>query len=168
VLGITLACSGKPPLFCPEALITSFFPTSAEGIKSQRTRWEHGHLRVIRDAPQLFAEAFAHGDVKLMALLLDLCVPPLALLMLLALAVVGASALFFAATNLALPLWLAAIALLMQVFAVFLSWGRYGRDVISLSTLACAPLYALWKIPLYLKALARRQIPWIRSRRDGD
>ena len=167
-LGIQLARCGAAPLFCPEALVTSYFPATAEGMKSQRTRWEHGHLGLILGAPRLFAEAIAHGNAKFMALVLDLCVPPLALLMLLVLTVVAASAVFFAATAVALPLWLGTAALVMLAVAVLLCWGRYGRRVISLSSLAYAPFYALWKIPLYLKFVVRRQVEWVRSKRGEN
>jgi cellulose synthase/poly-beta-1,6-N-acetylglucosamine synthase-like glycosyltransferase len=169
LLGINLTRAGTPPLFCPQALVTSFFPSSREGIQEQRTRWEHGHLGMILGvAPRLFAEAIARGNVKLMALALDLCVPPLALLMVLVLAVFAANAVFFAVTSLALPLWLATASLVMLGLSVLCSWGWYGRRVISLSSLACAPFYVLWKIPLYLKFLVRRQVEWVRSKRDMD
>jgi len=169
MLGIDLARSGTPPLFCPEALVTSFFPISAEGIQGQRTRWEHGHMGMILGAaPRLFVEAIAHGNVKLMALMLDLCVPPLALLMVLVLAMFAGSAVFFVATNLALPLWLATASLAMLGLSVLSSWVQYGREAISLSSLACAPFYVLWKMPLYLKFLVRRQVEWVRSKRDVD
>jgi hypothetical protein len=67
-----------------------------------------------------------------------------------------------------LPLWLSAASLVMLGSSVLLAWGSYGRQVISLASLAYAPFYALWKIPLYLKFLVSRQAEWIRSRRDGD
>jgi len=168
-LGMDLARAGTPALFCPEARVTSYFPATAEGISVQRARWEHGHLGVILSAaPRLFLEALCRRDLSLLALALDLCVPPLALLMLLVLTVFAASAVFFLATAEALPLWLAAMSLMMLGLSVLLSWARYGRRVISLASLAYAPVYALWKIPLYVKFLVRRQAEWVRSRRDSD
>ncbi len=168
-LGIDLARAGTPALFCPEARVTSYFPATAEGITSQRTRWEHGYLGVILSAaPGLFLEALWRRDRNLLALALDLCVPPLSLLVLLVMTGFAGSVLFFVATKLALPLWLAAMSLVMLSLSVLLSWGRYGRQVISLASLAYAPFYALWKIPLYLKFLVKRQGEWVRSRRDTD
>lgn len=168
-LGIDLAHAGMPALFCPEARVTSCFPSTAEGIYWQRTRWEHGHLGVIlTEAPRLLLEALRRGDVKLLALALDVSVPPLALLSLLVLTVFAASAVFFVATGAALPLWLATASLVMLGSSVLLAWARYGRRVISLGSLACAPIYALWKIPVYLRFLVKRQVEWVRSRRDGE
>lgn len=170
LLGIELARSGRPPLFCPDALVTSYFPETADGIAGQRTRWEYGHLRVIvSEAPRLFVQSITRGSVNLLALALDLCVPPLALLMILTFAVLVASALLFAALPTAtLPVWLAGAAVTMLGSAVFLSWLRYGRAVISLGSLLYAPLYALAKVPLYLRFLAQRQVEWVRSRRGRN
>jgi len=168
-LGVDLARAGAPTLFCPEARVTSHFPSTAEGIASQRTRWEHGHLDVIlRTAPRLFFAALRRRDHNLLGLAFDLCVPPLALLTLLTLTVFACSAIFYLVTTLVLPLWLSAASLVMLGSSVLLAWGSYGRQVISLASLAYAPFYALWKIPLYLKFLVSRQAEWIRSRRDGD
>jgi cellulose synthase/poly-beta-1,6-N-acetylglucosamine synthase-like glycosyltransferase len=167
MLGIRLTRCGAPPLFCPEARVTSFFPSSTDGVRAQRIRWEHGHVAMIlRDVPRLIVEAIRQGNVNLMALALDLCVPPLALLLLMLLILFAGSAVFFAATELALPFLLAAAALVLLVPAVLLAWVGHGQQVISLSDLAYAPFYALWKIPLYFKFLVRRQIEWVRSKRD--
>jgi cellulose synthase/poly-beta-1,6-N-acetylglucosamine synthase-like glycosyltransferase len=166
-LGVELAGAGAPVLFCPEARVTSCFPATDEGINSQRARWEHGHLGVIFGvAPRLFLQALRLRDGNLFALALDLCVPPLALVLMLALTAFLGSAAFYAATKSALPLWLATMSLMMLGLAVTLSWFRYGRRVIGLSSLVFAPIYALIKIPIYLKFLVRRQAEWVRSRRD--
>jgi cellulose synthase/poly-beta-1,6-N-acetylglucosamine synthase-like glycosyltransferase len=168
-LGIDLTRTGTAALFCPEARVTSYFPATAEGIIAQRTRWEHGHIGVILgDAPRMLAEGIVKGNAQLMALALDLSVPPLSLLTLLVLTVFAMSAAFLAATAASLPLWLATAALVMLALSVLMAWARYGRHVLSLSSLAYAPIYALWKIPLYLKFLAKRQADWVRTKRNGD
>lgn len=166
-LGIDLACAGAPAEICPEALVTSVFPTTTEGITTQRTRWEHGHLGMISaDAHRLLFEAVHHFDGKRLALVLDLCVPPLALLLMLILAVVGFSAVLFAAGGSSMPLRLASSSLAFLTLSILLAWSRFGRHVISLASLAYAPFYALWKIPVYLTFMTKRQGQWIRSRRD--
>jgi hypothetical protein len=154
-------------LFCPEALVTSDFPSLTEGIASQRMRWEHGHLGIILSAaPQTVFQAIRHGDGGLIALALDLCVPPLALLLMLVLGACVAGGLFYSTSGRALPLWLAAASLAVLGLSVLLSWGCYGQRIISLAQLACAPFYALGKIPVYLKFLVGRQVEWVRSKRD--
>lgn len=166
-LGIDLACAGKPALFCPEARITSYFPSAAAGIKSQRTRWEHGHLGVIlSDAPRLFLEAMRRRDAKLLALAFDLTVPPLALLALVvSAAFVGAAALF-AITGTELPIVLASMSTVLLSASVSIAWVRYGRQAVSFAGLCYSPIYALRKMPLYIGFIVRRQVGWVRSQRD--
>ena len=166
-LGLDFARQGRAPLFCPEAEVSSVFPANAEGAQSQRTRWEHGHLAMmVKEGPALILESVRSKNRDLLALALDMCVPPLALLVLLSL-VFGTLALVplaFADSN--MPWLLALINPLLLGCAVLLAWARFGRAILSLGDLAYAPVYALRKIPLYLKFLVRRQVEWVRSHRD--
>jgi cellulose synthase/poly-beta-1,6-N-acetylglucosamine synthase-like glycosyltransferase len=166
-LGIDLTRAGTPPLFCPDALVTSTFPASKEGTQSQRTRWEHGHLGVIsRELPGLYVDAIVNRDIQLAGVALDLSVPPLALLVLLIGAVWFSSLLFCLATSSRTPFGMASIDAAFFFVAVLLSWVRYGRRIISLGSLALGVAYALWKIPIYAKFLVARQVNWVRSKRD--
>lgn len=168
-LGIDLARNGTPPLFCPEALVTSVFPTTAEGLQAQRKRWEHGHLSVIAaQVPRLFWQAISRGNGALFAMALDLCVPPLALLTLLTLGLCAAGAALGMAGGPLLPVLLAGTATVMLGVAVLLAWWRFGRAVISLKQLCHIPLYVLAKLPLYFYFLVKRQGTWVRSKRDGE
>ncbi|MFT0520089.1 glycosyltransferase family 2 protein [Pseudomonas faucium] len=166
-LGLDFCRAGKPPLFCPQARVTSLFPTSQEGLSGQRTRWEHGHLGVLlADGPKLVASALAKGNWPLLAMSLDLMVPPLALLTLALVGLFVVSWLVFLLLGVLLPALLATLALLMLGSAVLLAWSRFSREVIPFSVLIYAPLYALKKIPLYLGFLIKRQVEWVRSKRD--
>jgi cellulose synthase/poly-beta-1,6-N-acetylglucosamine synthase-like glycosyltransferase len=168
-LGIEMARAGSPALFCPEALVTSYFPESAKGARVQRTRWEHGHIGVIlSDAPSLFLEAFKSRNLNLIALGLDLCVPPLALLTLLVAANWLASVCFLVMAKIQLPFAVMTVDVVLVGLSVLMSWARYGRQIISFGSLAFAAVYALSKIPLYAKFLVERQMDWVRSKRDGD
>lgn len=168
-LGIDLTRAGTAPVFCAEAVVTSEFPVSKEGIRGQRERWEHGHLGVIlSEAPRLLLESLASSNVRLMALALDLSVPPLALLALQVVLVWLASAAFFVVTTAHLPLDMTSAAAILLVLSVLMCWMRYGRPIISLGSLGLAVVYALWKIPLYMKFLVARQSRWVRSKRDED
>lgn len=166
-LGLDFARQRKAPLFCPEAVVTSEFPVNAQGLQSQRRRWEHGHLAMLlRDGPGLLRDALRTRNGELCALTLDLCVPPLALLVLLALAVCVLGAAMWAIAGAALPWSLALAAPLLLALAVLAAWARFGRAILSGAELAYAPIYALRKIPLYLAFLVRRQVSWVRSARD--
>jgi cellulose synthase/poly-beta-1,6-N-acetylglucosamine synthase-like glycosyltransferase len=168
-LGLDLARAGHAPLFCPEALVTSEFPANPRGLQSQRTRWEHGHLAMLlRAGPRLLLEGLRTRNVGLCALTLDLCVPPLALLVLLALACCMLGLLGWAWTDAAMPWTLALAAPLLLALAVLAAWLRFGRAILGWGELAYAPVYALVKLPLYLKFLVRRQVKWVRSERDSS
>jgi len=168
-LGLDLCQQGKPPVFCPEALVTSQFPASQQGLNSQRTRWEHGHLGLmLADAPKRALAAVTQGNGSLLAMTLDLLVPPLALLVLTLLGLNLVAWLAYLLFDVAAPAWIALIALAMLSLAVLLAWARFCRELIPFSVLLYAPFYAAKKIPLYLGFLIKRQVEWVRSKRDDD
>ncbi|NMM39126.1 MAG: glycosyltransferase [Glaciimonas sp.] len=166
-LGLDFARQGQAPLFCPEAQVTSVFPVNAQGVQSQRTRWEHGHLgMMLKEGPRLLLESLRTANRDLFALTVDMCVPPLALLTLVVLIFGLVGMALLALTGNALPWSLALINPAILGVAVLLAWARFGRSILTFRNLAYAPIYALSKIPLYLKFLVRRQVEWVRSHRD--
>jgi len=168
-MGLDMARLGVPPIFCPEALVLSSFPTHEEGIKDQRTRWEHGHLgTILSEAPRVFFQGLKQADFSLMALALDLCVPPLALVLMLVSVFWLVASIFYAATGYRAPLLIMSSALVMFALAVLTAWASHGRRIISFSSLLSASLYPLWKIPMYVQFVFSRQRDWVRSKRDKD
>jgi len=123
---------------------------------------------VLDHAPRLLIEAVATGNWMLLALVIDMCVPPLALLILLVVTVTACSAVLLALTGIAQPFWVAVVTLALLSSAVLLCWYRFGRDVIPLSGLLRVPAYVVGKIPLYATFLRRRQVEWIRSKREAQ
>lgn len=166
-MGLDFCRNGKPPLFCPEAKVSSYFPRSEEGLSSQRTRWEHGHLGVIlSDAPKLLVESLGRRNWKLLGMTLDLLVPPLALLTLAVVALFVLAWLLFGLSGLLAPAAIATVGVAMLGTSILLAWARCGRAIISFASLLYAPFYAAKKIPLYLGFLLKRQVDWVRSKRD--
>ncbi len=166
-LGLDFARQGQAPLFCPEALVTSVFPANPQGEQTQRTRWEHGHLAMmVKEGPPLLLESVRSANRDLLALTLDMCVPPLALLTMLALAFCVLGMVLWAMTGSALPWSLALINPVVLGLAVLSAWAKFGRGILTLGDLAYAPIYALRKIPVYVAFLVRRQVEWVRSHRD--
>ena len=168
-MGVDLARRGAPPMLCPQALVTSTFPVSRAGAASQRTRWEHGHLGMIVDeVPKLLRDAMRGQGAGLVPLALEISVPPKALLLLLLLGSTVVTALGAALGASVWPLVLAAAELTLFAVAVLLAWARFSRDILPLSQVPRIGLYVLAKIPLYLGFLVRRQVEWVRSKRDAD
>lgn len=167
-LGLDCAQAGKPPHFLPSALVSSSFPTNDQGTQSQRKRWEHGHLSMVAaQAPALLWQSATRGNVGLLAMTLDMCVPPLALFVLLLGAQAGiASLLAWLGWIWPVVATLSLLALALLGVTVLAGWWRAGRRWISLGELLSVPWYILRKFPLYLGFLTRRQASWIRTRRD--
>ena len=166
-LGVRLAQLGAPPLLCEDAKVTSVFANSQEGEASQRTRWEHGHLAMlVGEGPGLLWRSMRPGRGAQLLQVLDMLVPPLALL---AMTLVGWAAVTLVvalAAGWVVPLVLALLALLMLTAAIVVAQQRWAADVLSLGELARAPFIVLAKLPLYLRFLFKRQTDWVRTKRD--
>jgi cellulose synthase/poly-beta-1,6-N-acetylglucosamine synthase-like glycosyltransferase len=169
-LGADLALRGKPPLFAPQARVTSTFPEGDAAAASQRRRWEHGNLALMfAHGPRLIVAGVHRTDARLLAMAADLMVPPLALLvqLQLGLALLGALAWWLGAG--ALPLVITGGSLALLVLAILAAWRLAGRDIIALSELLLtAPAYALRKLPMYAAFLWKRQSTWVRAKREGE
>ncbi len=168
-LGIEMARRNAAPVFCPEACVISYFPQGEEAARMQRTRWEHGHMSMIlHHGLPLLVQGLRRGDRMLIALALDMCVPPVALLTLATVALFFGAVLTYFVFEWLAPLLLASASLLGLTLAVLLAWQRFGRHVVSLNDLLSATTYIVWKLPLYLKFLVSRQVEWVRAKRDAD
>ena len=168
-LGVDLALAGTPPLFCPNALVTSVFPSTAAGIAAQRTRWEHGHMSIIvSQVPKLLWWGIRRRNMSAFAMAIDLCVPPLSLLTLLISGTFTASLLLAWMGGSVVPGVVSLVDFAMLGMSVISAWSGFGRSVISLWQLFQVPLYVLKKIPMYLYFFVKRQSAWVRSKRDGD
>src|SRR5579863_2608517 len=166
-LGLDLAAAGHPPLFCPSARVTSEFAISEKATETQRSRWEHGHILTIATmAPPLFKQALLRRNWQLLALALDVAVPPLSLLAmllgftLLTTAVVAAFGIGFAAFA------ISAISFVGFVAAVLLAWTKYGRDLLPPRAVLSVPGYVLGKFGLYRRVVfGKVTSQWIRTDR---
>jgi cellulose synthase/poly-beta-1,6-N-acetylglucosamine synthase-like glycosyltransferase len=166
-LGLDLAAAGAPPLFCPRALVTSVFALHPQGAADQRARWEEGHVGVItHEVPRMLWRALIRSQRGLAAMALDICVPPLTILVLLLIAQVIVDALNWIGGGAGIPLGLAATALAMVMIAVLGAWSRFGRSVVTLGELVGAPLYVIAKLPMYARFFRRGKREWVRARRD--
>ena len=167
-LGLDLAADGTPPLFCPAAGVSSVFPLDRAAARTQRTRWEHGHLSMLVGVgPRLLALGLARGRPALMAMALDLMVPPLAALVLLLGGLALADAAWWLGAGDPAPFVVAFVAFLLVDAAVLVAWWREGRRLIGVRELFGLPLYIAAKLPVYLRLLGKRQVEWVRTKRDG-
>jgi cellulose synthase/poly-beta-1,6-N-acetylglucosamine synthase-like glycosyltransferase len=167
--GIDLALAGFSPRFLPEAVVRSPLPQQRAAARTQRTRWEHGHLKtLLTQTPRLAMLALKHRRFDLLLLGLDLAIPPLSLLVMTT-GLLVALAIVFAAVGVASwwPASVLGIGAGLLASSVIAGWARHCRRQVPWQALVTAPFYAAWKAPIYLAFLGRRQREWVRTERDA-
>lgn len=166
-LGIDLAIAGYNPVLDLDYRVMGVLPGDGEAATSQRTRWEQGHLQTLKAyVPKLWGESIKQFRPGLFLLGLDLAIPPLALWSMIG---IGLTALtlafhFLGIAQFSLPLQLIADGLLLS--SILISWAVWGRRLLAFSQLLAIPLYMLWKIPIYLKAIFKPEKNWVRTKRN--
>ncbi|MEO1211237.1 MAG: glycosyltransferase family 2 protein [Cyanobacteria bacterium J06638_20] len=167
-LGLDLAIANHPPVLCREARVTGILPQQDSAARSQRTRWEHGHMQtLLTQVPRLLGAGLRQGRLDLISLGMDLIVPPLSLLVMLwlgGMVVLLGATLVGATAGGAIALGLGGV---LMTGAIVLAWAVFARKTIPAMTLLSIPFYLLWKIPLYASFLVKRQTRWIRTERDA-
>jgi cellulose synthase/poly-beta-1,6-N-acetylglucosamine synthase-like glycosyltransferase len=166
-LGLELASHGHPPIFCPAATVTSEFPTTREGNRTQQLRWQQGHLGVLTaEIPWFFIDAVRHANINLLVLTLDAAVPPLSLLWI--------TILFFLGLGLGswrLGMGSAAFLISLGNFAGFACaatgcWLKGGSKLLPFKSVVLIGAKTLAKIPFYCRiAFQRNGYTWIRTDR---
>lgn len=169
-LGLHLTRGGYPPFFLPCAAATSSFPLTKVGTRTQRQRWEHGHIAVImKTIPKFILEAIVERNWPLLQLALDLAIPPLTMFGLLLIGSLAVTALGLLVGTSPLPLLINASSILIFACAVSSAWWLYGRDIVPARAIFSLGFYLVNKIPLYTRALARSPtLRWIRTDRRKD
>ncbi len=165
-LSLDLARQGIAVHLVESARVTSSSAAAGDTV-AQRRRWEHGFLRIAAKyaMPQLLTGVTRLSPHQT-ALGMHLCVPPLALLLL-----VGSAASFVTLTigllsEYWVPFWTVLSATALALGATLLAWWKEGRRVLSPAALARVPLYVLQKVPIYLGLLTSRQASWNRTPRE--
>lgn len=168
-LGLDLAIAGHSPQFFSQVQVTGVLPQQETAAKSQKIRWIHGHLQTLQtQVPRLIKAAITQRRFELMAIALELCVPPLSLLVITSLItllgglLIGICQHEWAITSLSL------IEGVLIFVAVIAAWAKFARNDISLKNLLSVPFYLFWKIPIYLAFLLKRQQAWVRTERDTN
>lgn len=150
----------------PDAIVRSEMVTAGKNASTQRSRWEGGRFMLVRKMSAPLFRLFATTkDRRYLFALAELTVPPLSLLVILfSLATAGAFLLLEGGwLPLALSFWL--------ILLFYVASGQIQRHA-PLSTwfyLAAAPIYILWKIPLYAAMLLKKgSSEWVRTARESE
>jgi len=166
-LGLDLNIAGYPPLYCPSAVVTGCLPQQTQAAKTQRTRWEHGHLQTLLTyVPRLLEASIKQRRIDLLGTALDLSVPPLSLLVAVWFLLMSVSLLvaFMGIWDSAI---FAAIVGWVLMLAVCTAWVNFGRKDLTLLQLLSIPAYIFNKIPVYFRFIFKPVKTWVRTERDS-
>jgi N-acetylglucosaminyldiphosphoundecaprenol N-acetyl-beta-D-mannosaminyltransferase len=167
---IDLRLAGVVPVFAGDARLRAPIASGGAAYVTQRRRWEGGRLDLVRSRMGGLLRAILRGRVDLIAVVVDLAVPPLGLL--------GAAGLAGLAVTLgatlagAVPAWVPVVWLIADAcIAGFVLIGFASADAPAraYSSLAMAPLFVLRKV-----ATAARLIRdpdrdrWVRTERPSE
>ena len=147
----------------PDAVIRSEMVISGKNASSQRNRWEGGRFMLIRKMTLPLLGMFKEShDSRYLYALAELALPPLSILvMLFTLGTIGAIMLDSGWLELATSFWV--------ILTVYLISGQIQRNA-PISTwlyLAAAPIYVLWKIPIYMGMMLKNKTnEWVRTTRE--
>jgi cellulose synthase/poly-beta-1,6-N-acetylglucosamine synthase-like glycosyltransferase len=166
-LGMELSLQGTAPRFLSSAYIYSPFMEDNTVIIGQKSRWEHGHMAVMaEELPQLLWQAIRRRRASLIVLAMDLMIPPVAFYFIMLISCLITSSLAAYYFDSFVPM---AIVFMIGFFSlsisVFVGWFFYGRHLLSARELLSSPLYALWKIPVYIAFFMKKRSSWIRTNR---
>jgi cellulose synthase/poly-beta-1,6-N-acetylglucosamine synthase-like glycosyltransferase len=166
-LGIDCTLSGFSPIFCQEAVVYSDFPEQVQAEKTQRTRWEHGHLStIVEQVPTLFKQAITRRDWRLLGLALDISVPPLSLLVIVASLSGITLSIYSFMVGVYAPLYIFLISFLFFICLLVASWWQFGREYLTVKELCGIPVYVVSKLSVYAAFIFKRQTSWVRTSRD--
>jgi hypothetical protein len=133
---------------------------------AQRTRWEHGFLQTLKgQALPVLLGALRRGSRAEILLGLHLAVPPLALLLMMATAAFAVQVLLAVAGGSVTPVFVLGLLIALVLALVVAAWIAGGRPFLSAAALVRAPLYVLWKLPLYASFLRKPEARWTRTPR---
>ena len=122
---------------------------------------------ITRSVPRALMEGLKKRDIALLALVIDMAIPPLTLLGLLLSLMVFLSALSLLIGGGFAPLIVSAVSFGVYCGAILLSWLKFGRDVLPPNSISSIFPYVFNKLTLYRKILYRRgETRWVRTDRS--
>jgi cellulose synthase/poly-beta-1,6-N-acetylglucosamine synthase-like glycosyltransferase len=159
---LSLVRSGRRVVFLEQTTVFGEMPVGGQGVKTQRSRWEGGRLRMLmQQGPALLGDVI-RGRWRCLEPLFELLLLPLAFHMLLLLVALCSPQPFVRG------LAIAGIAIVLFHLVVTMIVGKGGwRD---LAALVSAPFYILWKlllIPSLLRSASSKHA-WVRTRRNKE
>jgi len=149
----------------PDAVVYAEMAVNGSQAESQRRRWESGRLRMLQTfGPWLLRACLGERRIQFWDGFMELLTPPLSLLVLGQIILLSVSMLFYPHLTM-LPL----LCILVTICYVFSGLILRKAPLSVWLALLSAPLFMLWKIPLYIKIITRQHDNrWKRTRRNAE
>jgi 1,2-diacylglycerol 3-beta-glucosyltransferase len=165
--GIELGMRGVRIAYADEAWCNGEMVSGGTNARSQRRRWEHGRIAVLRSRTlPLMKRAVAARSLLCLDLALDLLVLPLAYVALNAAALTAAGWLLAPADGKAsLWNWPGPLCCAALVLYILRGWQLSNTGLRGLLDLLRTPFFLLWKLAVIFRR--RRTTEWVRTDREG-
>jgi exopolysaccharide biosynthesis WecB/TagA/CpsF family protein len=168
---ISLRLAGIKPVFAQSARVYGPMPADRGSLTAQRQRWEGGRFFLMREQLwRLVATSVRRRDPSLLDAAIDLAVPPLGLLVMLAgsgALVTGLLVAFGPVNPSALLPWTMGLVAIPTYVGLGLRAAHSPAS--TYRALRRAPSFLLWKLLTYLRMTRNLDVSrWERSARPGD
>ena len=109
---------------------------------------------ILTTVPRLVWKAVIARNFPLLALTLDLAIPPLSLLVILLVGTlfIAVLAMFLGASP--APFTITVVTFAALIVAILSAWVRFGRDILPIGSVFSVVSYVLAKFPIYYRALS--------------
>lgn len=167
-MGIDLAIAGFAPQTCLAATCKSPMPNKTAALNTQKTRWIQGHIRsLLTQSPRLLWQSIRQGRFELASMAIDLCIPPLSLLVYLWLAALVVTGTAAACGASVVPAVLMSLGGAWMATCGLIAWWAWCRDVLPAAQLRHVPVYIAGKFGIYARYMKNgAETRWVRTGRD--
>lgn len=161
---LKLLLEGTIVHYNPDAIVSSEMPTQAVQAEKQRMRWEGAWLLMARSfMPPLLARFIRRPRIRYLDAVIGFLVPPFSLLVLSQLVVIGAASTIHIVAG---PILIFCLG--VDLFYVLSGLIQRRVSPAVWISLVSAPLFILWKLPLYVKMLRQKGNAWERTKRQSE
>lgn len=166
--GVRLALAGIRVVYAGDAHVKGEMPSSEQGSRTQRRRWEGGRFGVARaHAGTLLFRGLTERSALLLDVAADVLVPPLSMLVMGCVAgLVTSGAFIYLFGHGALPFGLFAVSALFLLLYVLRGWQFSDLGFRGLSLFVRVPGYVLWKLALAFRKPEAPRGEWVRTARE--
>ena len=149
----------------PDAIVYGEMATERKQAETQRKRWEGGRFQIFKKyAPSLLGLWLSRRRIRYLDAFMELVTPPLSLLVMGQVLVLALSAFFYPVLTGFGWVFFPAI-----VFYVFSGQILKKAPLYVWGCLLAAPLFILWKVPVYLKIIKKQdKDTWERTKRQAE